>query len=92
LDWDINTHQNPNSQKKQWPVGMGHDEHESQLNKEHTSLPPHHYKLVTTLYCYPPKDKAVKTKTPSSPLASSYAIITACAVVADDVSHRVARC
>jgi hypothetical protein len=73
LDWDINTHQNSNSQKKQqWPVGMGHDEHESQLNKEHT-LHCHHTTMNWSLHCTatPPKDKAVKTKTPSSLLALS---------------------
>jgi hypothetical protein len=62
---------------------MGHDEHESQLNKER-ALHCHRTTTNWSLHC---------TATPErQSRQDENAIITACAVVADDVSHRVARC
>jgi hypothetical protein len=67
-------HRNPNSKKKrknysswsEWDIDMSYNS-----TKTHASPPLNHHELVTTLHHHHPKDKAVKTKSPSSPLVPS---------------------
>ena len=79
----IGISQGKNSKKKKkqlWPVRMGH-RHEPRLNKKHT--------FTATK---PPRTSHYTAPSPPERQSRQYenTLVTTCAVVADDVPHRVA--
>jgi hypothetical protein len=83
LDWDINTHQEPQLKEEEEEeeeetilTGQIETSTRSTTQQRHTSPPPNHHELVATLHRHPPKNKAINMKSPSSLLAPSLPMIS----------------